>query len=50
MDNEYLEKYFIAIKKAKTKKTKLALLNKLYEDGFEDGYEQSSYELSYNEI
>lgn len=48
--NKYIEVYLKAIKKAKTKKDKEVLLNKLYEDGFEDGYEQRCYESSFNEI
>jgi hypothetical protein len=37
MGNEYLEKYKEQLKRAKKSKDVDAVLNKIYEDGFEDG-------------
>lgn len=35
--NKYIKKYADLIKKAKTEKEINAILNRIYEDGFEDG-------------
>lgn len=37
MKNIYIEKYLKLLKEAKTRKEKAAILDKLYEEGFEDG-------------
>ena len=40
MNDEYLEKYIKAIKESKDEELKI-ILNKLYEDGFQDGYNEN---------
>ena len=37
MDNEYVEKFLKAIKRAKGDNEIEIIINKIYEDGFEDG-------------
>jgi len=40
MNDEYLEKYIKAIKESTDEELKI-ILNKLYEDGFQDGYNEN---------
>jgi len=37
MENKYIKYYLALLELAKTKEDKAAILNKIYEDGFEDG-------------
>jgi hypothetical protein len=37
MADEYVDKYLKALKESKSKKEKESVINKIYEDGFEDG-------------
>lgn len=41
MEDMYINKYLKMLKTAKTTKDKAAILNKIYEDGFEDGVNSS---------
>lgn len=37
-DNAYIIPFLLALKTSKTEQEKIDILNKLYGDGFEDGY------------
>ena len=37
--DKYITKYLRAVNKAKTNEEKLDILNKIYDDGFTDGFE-----------
>jgi len=36
--NDYPDKYILAIEQAKTREDKRAIINRVYDDGFGDGY------------
>jgi len=44
MENEYVEKFLKAIKRAKDDNKIEIIINKIYEDGFEDGFEDGNIE------
>ena len=45
INDTYAENYIKRLKSAKTKKRKINLINKIYEDGFEDGVNDRSQDL-----